>query len=137
MLNRFCLLALALALIALGAAMQATTEPTIAAQQEGRVLRHLVLYKFKPEVTPDQVQQVIDAFSQLPKKIDGIVGFEHGPNVSPEGKSDGLTYCFNVSFRDEKARDAYLVHPAHQEYVKVVQDKRERVVVFDYWAAGK
>jgi hypothetical protein len=104
-----------------------------AAEAEGRVLRHLVLYKFKADATPAQVQQVIDAFSGLPKKIDTIIGFEHGPNVSPEGKSDGLTYCFNVTFRDEKGRDAYLVHPAHQEYVKVVQDKRDRVIVFDYW----
>ncbi len=107
----------------------------LTAAEPGRVLRHLVLYKFKPEVSPVQVQQVIDAFSKLPKQIDGIVAFEHGPNVSPEGKSDGLTYCFNVTFKDEHARDAYLKHPAHQEYVKVVQDKRERVVVLDYWAA--
>ena len=105
-----------------------------AAETEGKVLRHLVLYKFKPQTTPAQVQEVIDAFSGLPRKIEAIAAFEHGPNVSPEGKSDGLTYCFTVTFRDEKGRDAYLVHPAHQEYVKVVQDKRERVVVFDYWA---
>jgi hypothetical protein len=104
-----------------------------AAESEGRVLRHLVLYKFKDQTTPAQVQQVIDAFSALPKKIDAIAGLEHGPNVSPEGKSDGLTYCFMVTFRDEKGRDAYLIHPAHLEYVKVVQDRRERVVVFDYW----
>jgi stress responsive alpha/beta barrel protein len=103
-------------------------------QKEKKVLRHLVLYKFKPETTPAQLQQVIDAFSGLPKKIDAIIDFEHGPNVSPEGKSDGLTYAFLVTFRDEQGRDDYLVHPAHQDYVKVVQDKREKVIVFDYWA---
>lgn len=108
--------------------------PSAAQDKQQRVLRHIVLYKFKPETTPAQLQEVIRAFTGLKDKIDEIVSLEHGPNVSEEGKSEGLTYCFLVTFRDEKGRDAYLVHPAHQEYVKVVRDKRERVVVFDFWA---
>lgn len=99
-----------------------------------KVLRHVVLYKFKDGVTPAQLQEVISAFSGLPKQIEGIVGFEHGPNVSTEGKSDGLTYGFFVTFQNEKALAAYLLHPAHQAYVNVVRDRREKVVVFDYWA---
>ena len=75
------------------------------------------------------------AFSALPKKIDTIVGFERGTNVSPEGKSEGLTHAFVVSFRDEAGRDAYLKHPAHLEYVKLASTRREKVVVFDYWTA--
>jgi hypothetical protein len=100
----------------------------------GKVLRHIVLYKFKDDLAPRQLQEVIDAFSALPGKIDTIVGFEHGTNVSPEGKSAGLTHAFVVSFRDEAGRDAYLKHPAHQQYVEIVKDRRENVVVFDYWA---
>lgn len=103
------------------------------ANPAARRLRHIVLYKFKDDLRPAQVQEVIDAFAGLPKKIDGIVGFEHGTNVSPEGKSDGLTHIFVVTFRDEQARDAYLKHPAHDAYVQVVKDRREKVVVFDYW----
>ncbi|MGC4002673.1 MAG: Dabb family protein [Pirellulales bacterium] len=98
-----------------------------------KVLRHVVMYEFKPECTAAQIQEVIDAFGGLPKKIDGIVGYEAGRNVSPEGKSDGLTHVFVVTFQDEAARDAYLKHPAHDAYVLVVKDKRKKVVVFDYW----
>lgn len=100
-------------------------------------LRHLVLYKFKPEITPAQVQEVIDAFAALPSKIDTIVSLEHGPNVSTEGKSDGLTYGFLVTFADTAGRDKYLKHPAHDAYVKVVKDRREKVIVFDYWTNGE
>jgi Stress responsive A/B Barrel Domain len=107
-----------------------------AADNKPPVLRHIVLYKFKDDLKPVEVQEIVDAFAALPKKIDGIVAFEHGTNVSPEGKSEGLTHAFVVSFRDEKARDAYLAHPAHQEYVKLVRDRREKVVVFDYWGHG-
>jgi len=125
-----------LALLSFGVlAMMLVEKPAaFAADKPAKVLRHIVLYKFKDELPPAQVQEVIDTFAGLPKKIDGIVGFEHGTNVSPEGKSEGLTHVFVVSFVDEKARDAYLIHPAHQDYVKVVKDRREKVVVFDYWA---
>lgn len=98
-----------------------------------KVLRHLVMYKFKDGLPAQQIQEVVDTFAALPSKIDAIIDFEHGTNVSPEGKSQGLTHCFMVTFRDEKGRDAYLVHPAHQQYVEVVKDRREDVVVFDYW----
>lgn len=99
-----------------------------------KVLRHVVMYKFKDSVSPREVQEVINAFAALPKKIDTIVGFERGSNVSAEGKSEGFTHVFVVTFKDEAGRDAYLKHPAHDEYVKVVKDRREKVVVFDYWA---
>lgn len=103
--------------------------------KEEKVLRHIVLYKFKDGLAPADIQEVIDTFAALPSKIDTIVDFEHGTNVSPEGKSEGLTHAFVVSFRDEAGRDTYLKHPAHLAYVDVVKDRREKVVVFDYWAA--
>ena len=102
-----------------------------------KILRHVVLYKFKDDVTPAQIQEVIDAFSQLPKKVDTIIGYEHGVNVSQEMKSEGLTHCFMVTFRDEAGRDAYIKSPAHEAYVQVVKDRREKVVVVDFWADEK
>jgi hypothetical protein len=104
-------------------------------QKENKVLRHIVLYKFKDGLPAGDVQKVIDAFAGLPAKIDTIVDFEHGTNVSPEGKSEGLTHAFVVTFRDEAGRDVYLKHPAHLAYVDVVKNRREKVVVFDYWVA--
>jgi hypothetical protein len=109
----------------------------MSAADEDKVLRHIVMYKFKPETTPAQIQEVIDAFSGLPKKIDAIIGYEAGPNVSKEGKSEGFTHVFVVTFKTEADLAAYLVHPAHEAYVRVVKDKREKVVVFDYWADAK
>lgn len=99
-----------------------------------KVLRHIVMYKFKPEISAGQVREVVDTFAALPKKIDVITAFEHGTNVSPEGKSEGFTHCFVVTFKDEAGRETYLKHPAHLEYVNVVKDRREKVIVFDYWA---
>jgi len=105
-----------------------------AASAAEKVLRHIVMYKFKDDVTPTQLKEVIDAFAMLPKKVDTIIGFEHGANVSKEGKSEGFTHVFVVTFKNEADLAAYLIHPAHAEYVKVVGNRRDKVVVFDYWA---
>jgi hypothetical protein len=107
--------------------------PALAADPAEKLLKHVVLYKFKADQSPQQVQEVIDAFAALPGKIPVIAGFEKGTNVSQEGKSEGLTHAFVVSFRSQKDLDAYLAHPAHQEYVNIVKSRREKVIVFDYW----
>ncbi|HEY1064490.1 MAG TPA: Dabb family protein [Pirellulales bacterium] len=117
--------------VLIGAALP--TSAYFPGEKEGQVLRHIVMYKFKDEVPPAQVEEVVAAFSKLPKQVEGIVGFEHGVNTSTEGKSDGLTHLFMVTFRDPEALAAYLKHPAHDEYVKVVKDRREKVIVFDYF----
>jgi hypothetical protein len=113
------------------AGMTAVRAPAVAAEGQ-TVLRHVVMYKFKPEMTAAQVQEVVDAFKGLPGKIPTIVEFEAGTNVSEEGKSEGFTHLFVVTFRDKAGLKVYLDHPAHADYVKVVKDRREKVIVFDY-----
>jgi lysophospholipase L1-like esterase len=98
------------------------------------LLRHIVLFKFKDDVTKEQVQEVVDAFSALPKKIDVIVDFECGTDVSVEGKAEGFTHGFVVTFKDEAGRAIYLPHPAHQEFVKLVGPRVDKVLVFDFKA---
>jgi hypothetical protein len=123
----------ALALVVVCGMAMVLTRPARSADERGKVLRHMVMYKFKDGLPPADLKEVVDTFAALPKKIDTIIGFEHGTNVSREGKSEGLTHCFVVTFRDEKGLATYLDHPAHQAYVEVAKDRREKVVVFDYW----
>jgi hypothetical protein len=98
-----------------------------------RTLRHVVLFKFKDSSTPADVARIVEAFRGLPKRIPEIKGFEWGTNVSPEGKADGFTHCFFVTFATEADRDAYLPHPAHKEFVGVVGPHVDKVCVVDYW----
>ena len=99
-----------------------------------RVLRHVVLFKFKKTATKKQIARVVREFAALPKKIDAIHDFEMGTDVSVEKKAKGFTHGFVVTFRDEKGRDVYLPHPAHKAFVKIVGPVLEDVLVFDYWA---
>lgn len=101
---------------------------------EGKVLRHVVLFKFKEGTTAERIKQVEDAFRALPGKIDLIRGFEWGTNVSPENLAQGYTHCFFLTFASDKDRDAYLVHPAHKEFGKLLGPYLDKVTVIDYWA---
>jgi lysophospholipase L1-like esterase len=99
-----------------------------------KALRHVVLFKFKPEVTVAEVQEVVTAFAALKGKIQEVEDFEWGTDVSVENLAAGFTHCFFVTFQDSAARDAYLPHPAHQEFVKLVGPRIDKVLVVDYWA---
>ncbi len=99
----------------------------------GKLLRHVVLFKFKDSSSKEDVQRVVDAFRELPSKIEGIHAFEWGTDVSPEGKAQGFTHCFFVTFESEKDRDAYLPHEAHQAFIKIAGPHIDKVLVVDYW----
>lgn len=107
---------------------------TTIAAEPARVLRHVVLFQFKDSSTADDVETIVKAFRGLPARIPQIKGFEWGTDVSPEGKADGFTHCFLVTFSSEADRDAYLPHPAHKEFVSIVGPHVEKVCVVDFWA---
>jgi hypothetical protein len=102
-------------------------------KEDPKMLRHVVLFQFKSDVTKEQAQEVADAFAALPKKIKEIADFEWGTDVSVEKLNQGLTHGFVVTFKSEKDRDAYLPHLEHQKFVELAKPRIEKVVVFDYW----
>ena len=111
--------------------------PTLHAQNSkqaaGKVLRHVVLFKFKDASTPADIKKVEDAFRELPSKIKSVKDFEWGTNNSPENLNEGFTHCFFVSFETEKGREEYLPHPAHKAFVDVLKPHLDKVLVLDYW----
>jgi hypothetical protein len=100
------------------------------------IVRHIVVFKYKSTATEAQIQQVTDAFRALKDKIPGIVAFEHGRNVSPEGKDLGFSHVYMLTFSDAQARDAYLPHPEHKKFGETLRGSGifEDVFVVDYMA---
>jgi hypothetical protein len=116
-----------------GVALLAAVDTSFAAKPE-RLLRHVVLFKFKGTSKPEDIRKIVEAFRELPKRISEIHSFEWGTDVSPEGKSQGFTHCFLVTFKTEKDRDAYLPHAAHKEFVGIARAHIDGVLVVDYWS---
>ena len=98
------------------------------------LLRHAVFFAFNEEATPADIDEVQQAFSALPSKIDAIHDYEWGTNNSPEGLDKGFTHAFFVTFKSEADRAVYLPHPDHQAFVEVLKPHLKDVFVLDYWA---
>ena len=117
-----------LALVAVGCAAGAEKSSSAG------VLRHVVLLKFKEDAKVDEIRRVESEFRALKSRIPGVQALEWGTNVSPEGLAQGFTHCFFVTFADAPARDAYLPHAAHQDFVKILRPVLDKVLVVDYVA---
>ena len=106
---------------------------TSAAESAGK-LRHVVCFKFKSSATPQDIQKVEEAFKELKHKIPQVASLEWGTNVSPEQRNKGFTHCFLLAFNSDKDRDAYLEHPDHKAFGKIVGPVLDDVFVIDFWA---
>jgi Stress responsive A/B Barrel Domain len=113
-----------------------TTAPALSAQATTppQQVRHIVVFKYKPGASEEQIRQVTEAFAALRTKIPGIVSFEHGVNNSPEKLNQGFTHIYQVTFTDAVTRDAYLPHPAHKAFGELLGrlGVLESVFVVDY-----
>lgn len=107
--------------------------PNAQAANPGKLLRHVVMFKFKESATPVNIKLVEEEFARLPQKIGGIQSYEWGTNSSPEGLNQGLTHCFILTFTSDKDRDAYLIHQAHKDFGKILGPYLDKVTVFDFW----
>ena len=96
-------------------------------------LRHVVAFKFKPEVSLEQMQKVTKDFYALKKKVPQIMEFEGGPDLYFQKKAGKFTHCFIVTVKNEEDLAAYGIHPDHQAFSKSVDPLLAEVMVVDYW----
>jgi len=97
-------------------------------------LYHVVSFKFKNSASTQDIQKIEDSFRALKKKIPRIKSLEWGANASTEKLNKGFTHGWILSFKSEKDRDAYLVHPDHKAFAQSVGPVVEDVFVIDFWA---
>ena len=80
------------------------------------MLTHIVVWKYRPEVSPETRQRHLAMLRSLHDIVPGMDGFAAGFDFlhSPKSYDTGLM----AKFRDRSVLDAYTVHPEH---VKVVE----------------
>lgn len=84
------------------------------------MVRHIVVFKYKPTASEADIKQLTDAFRELKNTIPGIVSFETGVNNSPENLNKGFTHVYLLTFENLAARDAYLPHPEHKKFGQLI-----------------
>jgi hypothetical protein len=100
------------------------------------MLRHLVLFNWKPETPAHKIREIEEALCALPAIIPEIAGFEWGTDISVQGFDRGYTHCFVVSFASEEDRDVYLPHPDHAAFIALSRPHVEKILVLDYFATN-
>ncbi len=99
-------------------------------------VKHVVLVRFKPAVTQAKIGELFAALARLPQVIPGIVDFSWGPYSSSEGLNQGFSHGFATTFADAASRDAYLVHPEHDQvkmlFLPELAGGVEGVIAFDW-----
>ncbi|KAH7298124.1 hypothetical protein KP509_25G027500 [Ceratopteris richardii] len=95
-------------------------------------VNHVVMVKFKEELSTEQKDSLIQGFHDLPSLIPDIKAFEWGPNVTVEDLHQGFTHVFVLTFHSPEGRDNYLVHPAHTDFANKLLPAVDKVVVFDF-----
>jgi hypothetical protein len=98
-----------------------------------KILRHVVIFKFKESSSPSDIQKVEDTFFALKNVIPQVADMEWGINNSPENFNQGFTHCFMLSYKSEQDLASYQEHPAHKAFQEVLKPHMEKVFVVDYW----
>ena len=114
--------------------MASLAHGTLAAMGTQAHIRHVVLLSFRDDASPEAIRDIEAAFAALEHQVPGIVDLEWGTNESPEDLAQGFTHCFLVTLEDAAARDAYLPHPAHVAFTRLLDPVLDRVLVVDFVA---
>ena len=80
------------------------------------MIRHVVLFTWKPEATAEQKQAVHAELAKMPPTIDTIRAYKYGPDVgiSPTNSD----YVVVADFDDAAGYVTYRDHPVHRAMVE-------------------
>ena len=71
------------------------------------MIRHIVLTKFKPDVSEDTIKTIYDGLSALAGKLPGAANFTGGRSESPEQIERGYMHGFVIDFDSWDALQNY------------------------------
>jgi hypothetical protein len=95
-------------------------------------VKHIVLLKFKDGTTEEQIGKFFEEVLDLSETVPGVDDYVSGNNCSPEGRNQGMTHAFIMTFTDVAARDAYIVHPEHERFKTMTLSTVESFLAFDF-----
>ncbi|CAN1151059.1 Stress-response A/B barrel domain-containing protein HS1 [Linum perenne] len=95
-------------------------------------MKSVVVAKFKPEISPDEIDKYIKDFANLVNLIEPMKDFHWGTDARMFNMHQGFTHVFVSSFESAQGLREFLDHPAHVEFVNVFLPVLEKVVVVDY-----
>jgi hypothetical protein len=93
------------------------------------MIKHIVLSKFKPGVTQEQVVEMRRLLGGLPAVIPEIRSYHFGQDVRPEKTYD---FILVSEFEDMAAIERYRVQPDHVVAAKYIRSLSEELKIVDF-----
>jgi hypothetical protein len=79
------------------------------------MIRHVVLFRWKPEATQEQRTRAAAEVAKLPSIVPTVLGFASGSDI---GVNQGnFEFSVTADFEDENGYLAYRDHPGHRQVV--------------------
>jgi Stress responsive A/B Barrel Domain len=78
------------------------------------MIRHIVLVRFRPEVSEEKIAAIFSDLDQLRHALPGVMSITSGRSESPEQIDRGYMHGFIADFADWTALAAYQAHPDHK-----------------------
>ncbi|MFA8387379.1 MAG: Dabb family protein [Pelagibaca sp.] len=78
------------------------------------MILHCVFCAFRADTNTEMRHAILSDLERFSLALDGVLGFDHGPNGDFEGKSQQVTDGFVIRFRDRAALAVYADHPTHK-----------------------
>jgi hypothetical protein len=94
------------------------------------MIRHLVLFRFKPETTQTEREDFLAMLLALPGKISEVLEFEAGFDLVRAPRSFDLGLV--ASYQDLAALDRYSKHEHHLPVVARGKEICEQIAAVDY-----
>lgn len=99
------------------------------------MIRHIVLIRFRPDVSEDSIAAIFADLASIGGKISGLGPIHAGRSESPEQIERGYMHGFTADFDDWAALAAYQEHPDHRRVgaalVAHAQGGLDGILVFD------
>ncbi len=99
------------------------------------MIRHIVLIRFRTDVTEAQISAMFAELEDIRTKISGVLGITSGRSESPEKIERGYMHGFIVDFEGWDALEAYQTHPDHKalggKLVAHAEGGLDGILVFD------
>ncbi len=78
------------------------------------MIRHIVLTKFRPDVTEETVAAIYAGLADVAETLPGASGFTGGRSQSPEQIERGYMHGFVIDFDDWAALETYQNNETHK-----------------------
>ena len=99
------------------------------------MLRHLVLTKFKAEVTEAEIVELYQGFASVTTRLEGASNFVGGRSTSPEKIERGYMHAFSIDFDDATSLQRYSDDAEHKrlgaELTQMAEGNRDGLLVLD------